>query len=325
MPVALYPLIFEPAFYARPWGGKQMEERLGKELPPGPPIGESWEIFWKNKVSNGEHRGRTLGELVAAYPVEMIGRDTLDAEYPLLVKFLDAQEWLSVQVHPDDILAAELEGQPRGKTECWYVIAAAPGAQVAFGLSEKLDSDSLRAAIDAGRSREIMQYVEVQAGDFIFVSAGTMHALGPGLLIYELQQTSDTTYRVYDWDRLGLDGKPRELHLEKAIAVTKFEVNPPAKINYQMREVADGVEEAELIRGQYFTLHKLNLSETYALSTNRNRAHLITALTGHVEWRSSTHAPLLLPQGTSAFLPAGVGDYTLTPDGDAEVLIAWES
>src|SRR5262249_52399588 len=150
-----------------------------------------------------------------------------------LIKFLDAQQWLSVQVHPDDELAAKLEGEPRGKTECWYVLDAVPGAQIVYGFAESMDAESFRKAIAERRVKDVLQYVSVAPGDFVFMPAGMVHALGPGLLIYELQQTSDITYRVYDWDRVGLDGKPRELHLEKALACTRFEINPRAKTNYK--------------------------------------------------------------------------------------------
>jgi mannose-6-phosphate isomerase len=323
MTVALYPLIFDPALYARPWGGTQLGQRLGKELTSDQPIGESWEIFWKNQVANGEYRGRTLGDLIKAYPEAITGDAEANEEFPLLVKFLDSQDWLSVQVHPDDALAAQLEGQPRGKTECWYVIEAMPGAKIAYGLASAMTATTLREAIMLDRAKEVMQYVTVQAGDVIFVPAGTLHALGPGLLIYELQQTSDTTYRVYDWERMGLDGKPRELHLDKALACTHFEVQPTAKIAYQMTELAEGVEVAELVRGQYFALDKVKFSEVYQTDTQASAAHLVSAISGHVEWRSKSGSPQVFPQGTTALIPAGIGEYTLMPDGEAEVLIGW--
>ncbi len=150
-----YPLLFEPALHTKVWGGRQLETRLHKRLPPGEPIGESWEIYDKNRVSNGPLRGKTLGELIAAYPLEMVGKPDADPEFPLLIKFIDAQEWLSVQVHPDDKLAAELEGEPRGKTECWYVVDAVPGAQIAYGLAEPLDAGSFRKAIAEGRTKDV--------------------------------------------------------------------------------------------------------------------------------------------------------------------------
>ena len=320
MTIAVYPLLFQPALHAKPWGGREMARQLGKDLPGTDPIGESWEIYWENRIANGPYAGQTLGEVIAAHPLEMTGDAESTAEFPLLVKFLDAHEWLSVQVHPDDKLAQQLEGEPRGKTECWYIVAADPDAAIAFGLSQAYTAETLRDAIETGHAKETMRYVPVQAGDFLFVEAGTMHAAGPGIVFYELQQTSDRTYRVYDWDRVGLDGKPRQLHLDKALAVTNFTADRPAKIAYQMQPLAEGVSAAELIRGQYFTLRKLQLSQPHPVATNQ-QAHLVTALKGHVECRVDGAAPVLLPQGTSAFVPAGAGHYQLVPDGEAEVLV----
>jgi mannose-6-phosphate isomerase len=323
MTQAPYPLLFEPSLHVKVWGGRWFESRLGKELPPGQPVGESWEIYWKNRVANGPWQGKRLGELIVDRPLLVAGDKEATEEFPLLIKFLDAQDWLSVQVHPDDAKAAELEGEPRGKTECWYIIEAEPGAQIAYGLSEQLDPASLREAINTGRARDVMQYVTVQAGDFIYVPAGTMHAIGPGILLYELQQTSDTTYRVYDWDRMGLDGNPRELHLDKALACSTFDVNPSAKIHYEAQTISDGVYSASLIRSPYFALDKLILEDRCSLDTGGYVPHALTAISGHIEVRCQGQPLVIVPQGTSAFIPAGVGSYQLIPDGDAEVLVAW--
>jgi mannose-6-phosphate isomerase len=311
-----YAMILQPQLHARVWGGNRLSTHLGKDLPPGQPIGESWEVFWKNPIRGGHYAGRTLGDLIAEFPADMVGNASADAEYPLLVKYLDTREWLSVQVHPDDAKALELEGQPRGKTECWYVMEAEPGAQLAFGLAEPLDAASLRGAIESGRARDVMQYVDVQVGDFIYVPAGTMHALGPGLLIYELQQTSDTTYRVYDWDRLGLDGKPRELHLDKALACTHFDVKPQA-----VKPLPPGT--GMLVESQYFSLERIVWDDETVRDTAGKSAHLLSVIEGHAEVRIDGHSPVLLPQGVSAFIPACVGRYTLVADGSATVLRAW--
>jgi mannose-6-phosphate isomerase len=326
----LYPLLFEPALHPKVWGGRQLEGRLGKKLPPGEPIGESWEIYWKNRVSNGPLRGQTLGDLIAAYPQRMVGKPDADPEFPLLVKFLDAQQWLSVQVHPNDELAAKLEGEPRGKTECWYVIDAEPGAQLAYGLTEPLDAPTFRRAIEEGRTKDVLQYVNVVPGDFIFVPAGTLHALGPGILIYELQQTSDTTYRVYDWDRPGLDGKPRELHLDKALACTNFEVKPRAKGKaYRVQSDTPGINISQLLRGQYFSLDLLKLKRQdlgdTTFTIEYEAAHLLTVIAGHTVLRDfdDAYEPIKLSVGMSTFVPARLGPYTIVPEDNAEILQAW--
>lgn len=318
----MYPLTLEPFLRPMVWGGRKLETHLGKPLPTDQPYGESWEIFWQNRVTNGPFAGRTLGEVITAQPEAMTGRADATAEFPLLVKFLDAEQWLSVQVHPDDAKALELEGEPRGKTECWYIIDAEPGAQLAYGLCEALDAAGFRAAVASGRARNVLQYVPVAAGDFIFVPAGTQHAIGPGILLYELQQTSDTTYRVYDWDRVGLDGKPRDLHLDKALAVTNYTVNPPATRPYTFEHNEHaGYSAAELMRGQYFSLDLLNITQQCPRDTGGVHAHLLSAIRGAAEIRGVGFAPVPLPAGSSAFIPAIVGRYHLV--GNADVLCAW--
>ncbi len=327
----MYPLVFEPSLHAKVWGGHRLEARLGKKPATDQPIGESWEIYWRNRVANGPFKGETLGDLISAYPEKMMGWLDADPEFPLLVKFIDAQEWLSVQVHPDDKLAAQLEGQPRGKTECWYVVDAAPGAQIAYGLSEALDARSFRQVIEAGRVREVLQYVDVAPGDFISVPAGTLHALGPGVLVYELQQTSDTTYRVYDWDRVGLDGKPRELHIEKSLICTRYDVRPQAKVNYRIQNDTPGIEISKLIHGPYFALDLLrldrrNLGET-TFTVEYEAAHTLTVIAGQVTLNDEKgrYTPVTLPTGTSAFIPFRLGPYSIVPDDRAEILQGWQT
>lgn len=321
--VHLYPFCFEVPLEARVWGGRKLETRLGKKLSTDQPVGEAWEIFWKNRVTNGVHAGKTLGELIAAYPKAIAGADDASPEFPLLVKFIDAQDWLSVQVHPDDALALKLEGQPRGKTECWYIIDAAQGAQLAYGLSEPMDAERFREAIRTGRAGQVLQYVTVAPGDFIYVPAGTQHAIGPGILLYELQQTSDTTYRVYDWDRMGLDGKPRELHLDKALISTRFTVKPTAKVPYEMRHGGPGYDVASLIRGPYFGLDKIVLKGACVLDTGGKRAHLLSVVAGQAELHCEDCQPVVLSLGMSVFVPAEFGLFTLVTDHGAEILHAW--
>ncbi|MCS6871775.1 MAG: class I mannose-6-phosphate isomerase [Anaerolineae bacterium] len=328
MPELFYPLLFEPSLHVKVWGGKRLASRLGKHLPTDEPYGESWEIFWQNRVANGAQRGKPLGQLIQEQPLALAGKADADAEFPLLVKFIDANDWLSVQVHPNDALAMELEGEPRGKTECWYIVDAAPNAQIIYGFSQPTDAESFRRAIAEGRAREYLQFVPVQAGDFIFVPAGTMHAIGTGVLLYELQQTSDTTYRVYDWDRLGLDGKPRPLHLEKALRCTHFDVMPSAKVPYEEREVAAGVRHAQLIAGQYFCLERFRLSQSASWQVERiGRAHLLTVTQGNLALRTDESAELLILQhGNSVFVPACLSfAMQALSSQPTEVLIATET
>ncbi|MCE7947912.1 MAG: mannose-6-phosphate isomerase [Chloroflexi bacterium CFX4] len=325
-----YPLLFEPSLHVKVWGGRQLATRLGKRLPTDEPYGESWEIFWRNHIANGEDSGKALGQLIREFPEAMTGNPNAESEFPLLIKFLDAQDWLSVQVHPDDALARQLEGEPRGKTECWYIVDAAPNAQLIYGFSQPTNAQEFSRAIAEGRARDYLQFVPVQAGDFIHVPAGMMHAIGPGILLYELQQTSDTTYRVYDWDRMGLDGKPRPLHLEKALQCTRFEVNPPAKVPYTVHEVEGGITYARLIEGQYFSLRRFSLPpQTRLKITYDGKAHLLTVINGTLDVSAAmgkdASRTVVATAGTSVFVPARA-DFFMTALGSqpAEVLIASE-
>ncbi|PJF35876.1 MAG: mannose-6-phosphate isomerase [Candidatus Thermofonsia Clade 1 bacterium] len=325
---ALYPLLFEPSLHVKVWGGRQLETRLGKRLPTAEPYGESWEIFWQNRIANGAQRGKTLGQFIQEQPLALTGKAQAEAEFPLLVKFIDAQDWLSVQVHPDDALAQALEGEPRGKTECWYIVDAAPDAHIIYGFAQPTDAETFRRAIAEGRARDYLQFVPVQANDFIFVPAGTMHAIGTGILLYELQQTSDTTYRVYDWDRLGLDGKPRPLHLEKALRCTRFEVQPKAKRPYTLQPMADGVQGVQLIDSAYFRLERLALQPMAQWRFGEaGQARLITVIQGSLALESENSAePLHVSLGDSIFVPARL-PFSLKALGaqTAEVLIAAEA
>lgn len=312
----LYPLTFAPILSERPWGGDALRTLLGKDVPNGVRVGESWEIYSTSVIDQGPLTGMTLRDALREYWDALGPRDGDD--FPLLVKFLDANDWLSVQVHPDDALAKELENQPRGKTECWYVVHAEPGAQIAFGTAREMTADEFRGAVESGQAKATVAYIPIQTGDFIYVRARTIHALGPGLLIYELQQSSDLTYRVYDWDRVGKDGKPRELHLEKALRVAEFQPRPDAKIAYQPHADASGNEVATLTRSPYFALDKLRLNAPATTFDTAGVCRLLTVIDGTLQI-----GDLVLPKGRSSLIPASYGKYTLAQNGGAEVLLAW--
>lgn len=316
---SLYPFLLEARMVERPWGGRNLATRLNKTLPDGQIIGESWEIDPDSKIANGPLAGRTLRAALQEFGGRIGPQD--HGEFPLLVKFLDAHEWLSVQVHPDDVQARLLENQPRGKTECWYILAAEPGAKIAYGTSHSLTAERFREAIAAGKAQDMLAYVPVAAGDFIFVPATTPHAIGPGILLYELQQYSDTTYRVYDWDRVGTDGKPRSLHVDKALAV--MDLQPRSVVTAVPDDQADseGNQVAVLIRGTYFGLDRLRVTAAEATYTPGGTCHLMTVIAGTV-WVDD----VLISKGHSALIPAGLARYTLRPgpsEEKPEVLRAW--
>ncbi|HEY1793065.1 MAG TPA: type I phosphomannose isomerase catalytic subunit [Opitutaceae bacterium] len=219
-PISLEVLQFQPIYKERVWGGRRLATLLGRGLPPGPPIGESWEIVDRpeaqSKVSGGPHAGRTLRSLIEGHAAGMMGpRWKPEGRFPLLVKWLDCSERLSLQIHPPAAVAPALGGEP--KTENWYVAHSAPGASLFVGLKKGTTRARFAKAVEDGTAEECVNKVAVASGDSILVRSGQVHAIDAGNLILEVQQNSDTTYRLFDWGRSGLDGKPRELHVEQSL------------------------------------------------------------------------------------------------------------
>ena len=222
----LYPLTFHPIFKERVWGGRELERLYRKNLPPGRPIGESWEISDRpgdvSVIANGPLAGKTLRWLMENHAPDILGsaKPATGNRFPLLCKILDAREKLSLQVHPPAGQAAELGGEP--KTEMWFITDAAPGAELFVGLKRGVTRAVFEEKISAGSVAECFHHMPVRAGDAMFLPSGRVHAIGAGLVIFEIQQNSDTTYRVFDWNRPGLDGRPRELHVAQSLASIDF-------------------------------------------------------------------------------------------------------
>lgn len=228
-------LRFQPLYHERVWGGRELARRFGRELPDGGPIGESWEIVDRPEaqsvVRGGLWEGTSLHTLWREHREEVFGVSAPQTSvFPLLVKILDARDTLSLQVHPPDSCAAELGGEP--KTEMWAVVDAESGAALYCGVKEGVGRDEFAAALAAGTAADCVPRLLVRSGDAIFIPSGRLHAIGAGLVIFEIQQNSDTTYRVFDWNRVGLDGKPRPLHVEESLRCIDFtdtnpELTPP--------------------------------------------------------------------------------------------------
>jgi len=221
-----YPFKFKPIFKYRIWGGQKLREVFGKDIPADTKIGESWELADlpedKSEIINGDLAGQTLDTAVARYRKEITGCSDFPSPFPLLIKFLDAEDILSVQVHPDAETCRRMgKGQP--KTECWYIISAAQDAVIYKGLKTGVTREAFAKAIEQGTVEELLNKVPVKAGECHFLPAGTTHAIGAGLLIAEIQTPSDTTYRVFDWNRVEADGKPRPLHIEEALQSIRFD------------------------------------------------------------------------------------------------------
>lgn len=227
------PLRFAPIYKHVVWGGRRLGRLLGRELPGAEPVGESWEVVDlpgdQSTVDRGPLTGATLGALRDERREELLGEVALlDGRFPLLLKFIDAAQTLSVQVHPDPDSCARIGGGARPKTEAWYIIDREPGAGLYVGLRPGVTREILAEAIERGEVEPLLHRLAVEPGDFVYLPAGTVHAIGAGIVLAEVQQSSDTTYRVFDWNRVGLDGKPRQLHVAEALASIDYaRVGPP--------------------------------------------------------------------------------------------------
>jgi mannose-6-phosphate isomerase len=311
--VATYPLTFRSRALEKTWGGRRLGEMFGKRLPRSVPIGETWEIWEGLRIANGTWRGQTLGDVVQQAPAVWLGAGASPRDptaFPLLVKFLDAHEHLSVQVHPDDDYARRQANQPYGKCEMWYVLAADPDGAVYHGAARALDPDDLLAALQEGRVDEVVERVPVRPGDVLFNPPGTIHALGAGVVCYELQQSSDITYRLYDWNRAAAGGPPRPLHLDDGMAVA--DLLPPAR--HQIDPVAvpaDGHQRVFLAACRYFAAERLTLGDRIVERPTNGRFYLWTVLTGEAVVRAGSGPSIRLAAGRSALLPANLDCFRL--------------
>ena len=266
------------------WGGRRLESEFGKNLPPQRPIGESWEIVDRPEaqsvVRNGPLRGKTLHELWTQYREEIFGDVPDSPRFPLLLKLLDAHEKLSSQVHPPAKFAERLGGEP--KTEFWYVAAADPGAEVYLGFGESITRDQFEKALREGTAADHVHKIRVRAGDAAFLPAGRFHAVGAGILLIEIQQNSDTTYRVFDWNRMDDKGKQRQLHIDQALRCIDFNDVRPRLVQPQ----------GELfLRDDLFEIQKWNLVSPREVGA-RGQFVIVCCLTGSVHCAKVNFKPL---------------------------------
>jgi mannose-6-phosphate isomerase len=259
----LYPLKFQPLFMEKIWGGQQLKTTLGMDYGDLPNCGEAWVISGvdgnQTLVKNGFLAGNELNELVEIYMGDLVGEENFEQfgnEFPLLIKFIDAADWLSIQVHPDDELAAK-RNIGKGKTEMWYILGAQPGAQLISGFNQPVDAASYLNHLKNGTLKQILNVENVQVEDVFFMPAGRVHAIGPGTLLAEIQQTSDTTYRIYDWDRKDAQGNARQLHTDEALEAIDFSPVDQYKTNY--RTISNGT--ASVLSCPQFTVNKVQIDQ----------------------------------------------------------------
>ena len=313
-----YPLKFDPIFKTNVWGGRGLASNLGKALPGHGPVGESWEMVDlpgdQSLVAAGAAKGTALHQLMSDWGPQLMGSTAVDGgRFPLLVKYLDACQTLSVQVHPDKDAAARLGGRP--KSEAWYIMDVAPGGVIYHGLQPGTTRRQLRDAIDEGQVEQLLARVEVKPGDLVPVPPGTVHAIGAGVLLAEVQQPSDTTYRVYDWGRMGLSGKPRDLHVDQALEAIHFGETPPPT-----QTLEDGGKVATVDMG----LFQIVVSRLFAgggmfsedLRYEGPGPVVVVGLEGHGLVEAEGHKPVACGPGDAVLLPHACRPLRVASDGE---------
>ena len=304
----LYPLLFHPIFKERVWGGRELERLYHKTLPPDRPVGESWEISDRpgdaSVIANGPLAGRDLRWLMQEHHAGLLGeaKPAADGRFPLLCKILDARAQLSLQVHPPAARAAELGGEP--KTELWFVAHAAPGAELYVGLKRGVTRAAFEEKLRGGDVADCIHRVRARTGDAMFLPSGRVHAIGAGLVIFEIQQNSDTTYRVFDWNRAGLDGRPRELHVAQSLASINFIDFEPGLVRGQFYgdEVA---QKRPLVTDPLFTIKARKLNQSAIGLLKPRKLQVVVVVSGRLEIRSG-ETIVDLPAGGFCLVPAGL-------------------
>lgn len=317
----LPPLIFEPLLKRIRWGGRRLGSLLGKQLGPEPDYAESWELAdhadGRSRVASGPMVGMTLSELMQVYPQELLGRQAAATQFPLLIKFLDANDWLSLQVHPDDRQAVRYNPSEHGKTEAWVILDAQPESRICAGLKPDVTPEQLRIALTTGIIEDCLNLIAVSVGDCIFVPAGTVHALGPGIVLAEVQQQSNLTFRLYDWGRVDASGRPRPIHLQEALHCTDFARGPVFPVQPVL---LSGFQHSceELVRCGYFVIRRHTFSEPIKIRTE-DRFRILMSLQGNAQITTELGSAQL-QMGATVLLPACAESAVAAPEGAVVML-----
>jgi mannose-6-phosphate isomerase len=304
----LYPLRFKPIFKERVWGGRKLAELYSKSLPPREPIGESWEISDRpgdvSVIANGPLAGKDLRWLLENHLKELLGdAPAPGGRFPLLIKILDARDKLSLQVHPPADKAAELGGEP--KTEMWFITDAEPGAELYAGLKRGVTRAEFERKLGSGTVAECFHRLPVQSGDSLFLPSGRVHAIGAGLVIFEIQQNSDTTYRVFDWNRLGLDGKPRELHVRDSLASIDFTDFEPALADRKPSAIGP-IEIRNLVKCPLFEVSSLRATSAETMLLSDSALRILGVVKGRLKVCDRTGTTVELAAGQFCLIPASI-------------------
>lgn len=273
----LYPLQFEPIFKDAIWGGHRIAEQYRKDAPAR--CGESWEISDRTEgmsiISNGPLKGKSLHQLVEEFGEKLLGLGRKESRFPLLIKLIDARQDLSIQVHPSEETAALCHGEP--KTEMWYVLEEGP---IYAGFKNPTNRETFSQAIQSNRVVDLIQHFQVESGDVVFIPGGRVHAIGAGCMMLEVQQNSDTTYRVYDWNRIGADGKKRQLHINEALQCIKWDDDNNPIIPSELLEESGNVQRRRLISTLFFSMEKISISDSFHVNADPTSFQIFFYLTG---------------------------------------------
>jgi len=317
----LPPLAFTPVLKRIRWGGRKLQTLLGRSLGPESDYAESWEIAdhadGTSSVADGPLAGTALPEIIQRYPRELFGRHQHLTQFPLLVKFLDANDWLSLQVHPNDQQAKTYNLNENGKTEAWVILHAEPGARICCGLQPGVTPDMLRGALGGCDLEDLLNIYEVHAGDCIFVPAGTVHALGPGIVLAEIQQQSNLTFRLHDWGRTDANGKPRPIHVTESLACTNFQQGPVSPVIPHSRCDNDHAFE-ELVDCSCFSIRRHQSTKPFSIHGD-DRFHILISLEGAAGIATDT-GNTRLHFGQTLLLPACSRGARVTPETKVTLL-----
>lgn len=302
----LYPYVLTPKVVPAIWGGDALVKQFRKSGDPDAKLGESWECWDENTVSNGALAGKSLAQLRERLGEDLLGNLPPAQIFPILTKIIDARAALSVQVHPDDVYARRVEHQQNGKTECWYVLHAEPDANLVLGWNRDTTREEYEGRVADGTLGEILRHVPVKAGDVFYLPAGTLHAIGAGIIVFETQQASDLTYRIFDWNRVDAQGKPRELHVQKAGDVLDYQKCTAGAID-GLPYTLDGVPRAALIADPRFLVERIALTARAHVLSTQDRPLIFMTLEHGIELECKDGSATLEPYQT-ALVPAGAGE-----------------
>lgn len=309
----LYPYILQPKLTQAIWGGDALVERFGKHGDARATLGESWECWDENPVTNGALSGRTIGQLRAELGADLLGDLDPAKIFPILTKIIDARASLSVQVHPGDAYAQRVEHQENGKTECWYILDAEPGAELVMGWARDTTREEYERRVADGTLGDILHRVPVQAGEAFYIPAGTLHAIGAGIIIFETQQASDLTYRIFDWNRIGADGKPRELHVAKAADVLDYRQSQSRPIE-PVPYAFEGFTRTAYIADSHFLVERVTATETPATMSTHDRPIIVMALDSPLDLECDGVKAQLQAYQT-ALIPAAAKEVSIAAPG----------